>query len=104
MIRIGLKVVGNPDPRNPEVEHGSYLAGDPLGERDYTTISRLKATHVPCRVSCPKFGLEIEAVLFKSLPYRYDGVILQTKSLMPDRLIDFVDSNPFEIVAEVTIS
>lgn len=103
MIYIALKVVGNPDPRNPTVKMGSYLAGEPLGENDHVAISALNTKHAPCKVLCPDFDLNIDAVLSTSSPYRYDGVILQTASLIPDAMIDFVDCHPLKLIAEVTV-
>jgi len=99
-MRFTVSNAGNPDPRNPVVEMGSYVSGEVVENEDHLILSRLGRRSFPCTLECKQFSLYIDAFLSTAITFRQEGpgrVHFATAEILPNTLIEYVESNPGDL-------
>lgn len=96
-IAFTILTAGNPDPRNPPIERGSYISGKIIEAEDYLVLSRLSRPTCPCQLECSRFDLQLEAALCDVIHFRNQGLgrlHFAIAERLSDQFVDYVESHP----------
>lgn len=93
-MEITIHDAGNPDLHNPPLRHGTFLEGATLEHEHDVVLSKLRGKDVACRVKCPRFNLEFDAIIPNTTHRRTTRISLLTEILLSDDLLNFVKDHP----------